>query len=421
MKRILSTLLVLGASAFAAGEAQLPKDARLAIIGDSITEQKLYSKYMETYLVACAGRRDIRVMQFGWSGERAPGFLARMENDLAVLQPTVATTCYGMNDGSYQPFNEGIGKTYSDAMKAVVQKFDQLGVKNVVIGAPGAVDTKYYANKGNFQGGDSPKLYNENLGKLRDIDRKLAEEKGKAFADVHQAMVDTMAKAKAALGDSYDVCGQDGVHPGPNGQLIMAYAFLKALGCKGDIAEITVDLTGKTAASEGHKVLSSNAGKVEIESERYPFCLEGDAKASNGTRSITAFLPFNEELNRFTLKVKGVKGDKAKVTWGDETKEFSKAQLEKGINLAAEFEKTPFDGAFKKFSSAVGAKQAFETGMIKDFVTKFRNYAADIKEDPELGTALATVKTRLGMRHAVLEEASRKALQPVRHTILVAE
>ena len=29
--------------------ALLPKDARLAIVGDSITEQKLYSKFIETY------------------------------------------------------------------------------------------------------------------------------------------------------------------------------------------------------------------------------------------------------------------------------------------------------------------------------------------------------------------------------------
>jgi lysophospholipase L1-like esterase len=302
MKRILSTLLVLGASLFAAGETQLPKEARLAIIGDSITEQKLYSKYMEVYLVACAGRRDIRVMQFGWSGERAPGFLARMENDLAVLQPTVATTCYGMNDGSYQPFNEGIGKVYGDAMKGIVKKFDELGVKNVVIGAPGAVDTKYYAGKGNFQGGDSPKLYNENLGKLRDIDRKLAQDTGKQFADVHQAMVDTMSKAKAALGDNYDVCGTDGVHPGANGQLIMAYAFLKGLGCTGVLAEFTVDMSGQGTVSEGHKVLSSAPGKVEIESERYPFCFDGDEKSSSGTRSITAFLPFNAELNLFVRR-----------------------------------------------------------------------------------------------------------------------
>jgi hypothetical protein len=254
---------------------------------------------------------------------------------------------------------------------------------------------------------------------LRDIDRKLAQDSGKAFADVHQAMVDTMAKAKAALGDSYDVCGTDGVHPGPNGQLIMAYAFLKGLGCDGKIAEITVDMNGQATASEGHTVLSSSAGKVELESERYPFCFEGDAKSSGGTRSITAFLPFNEELNRFTLLVKNLGADKAKVAWDGQTKEFTKAQLEKGINLAAEFQETPFDAAFKKFNAAVGSKQAFETGMIKDFVTKFRSFAADMKADPELAAALATVKTRLGIRHSVLESESRKALQPVRHTIVV--
>jgi hypothetical protein len=254
---------------------------------------------------------------------------------------------------------------------------------------------------------------------LRDIDRQLAQDTGKAFADVHQAMVDTMAKAKAAFGDTYDVCGTDGVHPGANGQLIMAYAFLKALGCKGDLAEITVDMAGQGKASEGHKILSSAPGKVELESERYPFVLEGDAKASGGTRSITAFLPFNEELNRFVLKVKNLKSEKAKVAWGEQSKEFSREQLEKGVNLAAEFQSTPFDAAFKKFSQAVGAKQAFETGMIKDFVTKFRSYAADMKADPELGAALQTVKTRLGARHAVLEAESRKALQPVRYTISV--
>lgn len=420
---ILATLIVapsfLTPLAWGAGEAQLPPNAKLAIIGDSITEQKLYSKYMETYLVACAGRQDIQVFQFGWGGERAPGFLARMENDLAVLKPTVATTCYGMNDGSYQPYKDEIGKTYVDAMKGILKKFDQLGVKNVVIGSPGAVDTKFFKGNPSFPEGKAPTLYNENLGKLRDLDRQLATENGKAFADVHAAMITTMEKGKAAFGEGYDVCGTDGVHPGPNGQLVMAYAFLKGLGCDGKIAEITVDMKGSATASEGHKVVTTAPGKVELESSRYPFVLDGDAKSSKGTRSITQFLPFNEELNRFTLRVKNVAGDKAKVTWGGESKEFSKAQLEQGINLAAEFTKTPFDGAFNGYMSAVGSKQSFETGLIKDFVTKFRNYAGEMKADPELGAALAKVKERLSARHAVLETESRKALVPVKHTITV--
>jgi lysophospholipase L1-like esterase len=420
MKLHLTTLLALTAAAFAADEAQLPQNARLAIIGDSITEQKLYSKYMETYLLACAGRQDIRVFQFGWSGERAPGFLARMENDLSVLQPTTATTCYGMNDGSYQPFNEKIGKTYEEAMRGIVDKFDKLGVMNVVVGSPGAVDTKFF-NKPNFPEGKAAESYNDNLAHLRDIDRKLASDKGKAFADVHGAMFETMGKAKAALGENYEVCGGDGFHPGPNGQLIMAYAFLKVLGCKGDIAQITVDMNGPATASAGHKVLSSEAGKVEIESERYPFCFEGDAKSSKGTRSITPFLPFNDDLNRFILKVKNLKGEQAKVTWGAQTKQFGKAQLEKGINLAAEFDQTPFDGAFKKFTAAVGAKQAFETSMIKDWITRFPAAAPLTKTAPELEAAFDNLKKNFIARQKSLEADSRKLLQPLKHTIVVAQ
>src|SRR5262245_47860222 len=100
----------------AAGADLLPDGARLAIIGDSITEQKLYTKYMEAYLLACAGRSDVKVFQFGWSGEKADGFAARLANDLAPFQPTVATTCYGMNDGSYKPFNDEIGRAYGSNM-----------------------------------------------------------------------------------------------------------------------------------------------------------------------------------------------------------------------------------------------------------------------------------------------------------------
>ncbi len=55
---------------------QLKKGDRLAICGDSITEQKMYSRIMETYLTVCVPHLDVTVRQFGWSGEKAPGFLA---------------------------------------------------------------------------------------------------------------------------------------------------------------------------------------------------------------------------------------------------------------------------------------------------------------------------------------------------------
>src|SRR5947207_1130075 len=68
----------------------------LAICGDSITEQKLYSLYIEDYLLVCRPRQNLRAMQFGWGGEVVGGFLGRMSNVLR-FPVTAATTCYGMN------------------------------------------------------------------------------------------------------------------------------------------------------------------------------------------------------------------------------------------------------------------------------------------------------------------------------------
>ena len=374
---LLLTLWLATPALFAA--SQLPPNARVAIIGDSITEQKLYSKYMEAYLLACTGRKDITVMQFGWSGETASGFAARCANDLAAFQPNVATTCYGMNDGGYRPFDEALGKSYEGNMRNVVKQLSAAGVKNIV----------------------------------------LAVENKQTFANVHNARFDAMPKAKAALGDDYPVCGGDGFHPGPNGQLLMAYAFLKALGVDGDIGTLTVDAKGMTTATEGHKVLSSGAGKAELESTRWPFCFDADPKAANSTRSITPFAPFNQDLNRLTLKVKNLGAANAKVTWGGVAKDFTKEQLEAGVNLAAEFPSTPFDAQFGKLMGVLSQKQNFETTMIKNLVTNFRQFANDAKADPELAKAFDTVRTKLQSRQQALDTEARQQLVPVKHTLTV--
>lgn len=401
-----------------AAEPVLAPNARLAIVGDSITEQKIYSKFIETYLLACAGRPDVSVFQYGWGGETAAGFAGRIENDLAGFKPTVVTLCYGMNDGQYRPYADDIGRGYESAMRKVLTGLQRAGVEKVVVGSPGAVDTRYFINNrfAPLSGGEG---YNVNLGRLRDIDRALAEQTGQIFADVHQPMVDAMAKAKTALGNEYDVCGRDGVHPGPNGHLIMAYAFLRGLGLDGNLGEIVVDMRDPSAASGGHKIANSSAGKAEVESARYPFCLDGDAKSPNGTRSITPFFPFNQELNRLTLKVKKLGENRAQVKWGDETKEFTREQLEAGINLAAEFSRTPFDAQFRKVLDAVAAKQNFETAMIKGMVTQFRQFGDVSRNDPELAAAFAAVNKRLSARQKELAAAVRAQLKPVTHSIEV--
>jgi lysophospholipase L1-like esterase len=413
--RILPLLSVLLAAASLRAESLLPPNARVAVIGDSITEQKIYSKYIETYLLACTGRSDIKVFQFGWSGERAGGFAARLENDLAIFNPNVATTCYGMNDGSYRPYAPEVGAEYEKNMRLVIDGLKKVGVKAMAIGSPGGVDPDYF--KKNVTGQD----YNDNLSHLRDIAKKLAEENKQSFANVYDTMISALTKSKAALGKEYGPFGGDGFHPAPAGQLLMAQAFLKALGFDGEIGTITVDVKGTSTASSGHVVKGGQNGSVTLESTKWPFVFDADPASAGSNRSILPYTSFNQDLNRFTLKVVNLGSAKAKVTWGSQSKEFTRAQLEAGINLAAEFTKTPFDNDFAALTNAITQKESYETILIKNLVTHMRVIATEAAEEPKVAAALVKLKKNLAAEHAKQDANVRRFIKPVTHTIKVEE
>ncbi len=396
----------------------------VAIVGDSITEQKLYSRYIEDYLLACVPQLELRVVQLGWSGERAPGFADRLENDLLPLRPNVVTTCYGMNDGLYRAYEPKIGQDYDRAMRQIVERLKTAGAK-VVIGSPGAVDFD------TFRRSDCPAaVYNDNLAHLRDIDRELAREQDMPFADVHDQMILAMHRAKPVLGAGYHVCGGDGFHPASNGHIVMAYAFLKALALDGRIGTITVDFAGAKSdpavtATEGHRILSApiatdaaSGSVIEIESTRYPFCFYGDPKLPEGTRSITPYVPFNADLNRLVLVVKNLPAPAAVVTWG-QSKRFTKAALQAGVNLAAEFAENPFSEPFHKLDELVAQKQQFETQMVKECFASYRRFRALAESDEQSEAAIAQLQAQLLAAHARWQAKVRAAVTPVRHTLTI--
>ena len=398
----------------AAGKLLLKEGARLAVIGDSITEQKKYTRYMEMYFAGCYPSINIKQFQYGWSGEKASGFLGRMTNDLELFKPDVATLCYGMNDGGYRAFDESLGKNYEKNLSKIVDKLKKQGVL-VIISSPGAVDTKYYKGKA-----ATPEVYNETLKKFAEIAKKVADDNGMPFIDMHNLLMETMEKAKAVMGADYDVCGRDGVHPGENGHVVMAYAFLKAMGFDGDIGTITMDVKGKATATAGHKIISPLGNKVIIESTRYPFCFEGNPKYSSSTSSILPFLPFNKELNRFTLIVNNLESPAAKVTWGKVTITFKKEELEKGVNLAAEFPENPFCEDFKNLEVEVATKQAYETEIIKEYITKIPK----MLKFPEPGQTKEEILKEKDKEWAEWEGMLKnlpKIVVPVKHTITVSK
>ena len=180
------------------GPLLLKEGDRLAIIGDSITEQKMYSRIMETYLTVCVPQLKVTTRQFGWSGETAEGFRKRMTNDCLRFAPTVATLCYGMNDHRYRPFDVMNAAWYRSNYTAVVKSLKAADAR-VVVGSPGCMSKPAAWGK---VPGVTLDEHNANLCALRDIDVGIAEREGGRFADVFWNMMKAGYEGQARFGST---------------------------------------------------------------------------------------------------------------------------------------------------------------------------------------------------------------------------
>lgn len=255
--------------------------------------------------------------------------------------------------------------------------------------------------------------HNEHLCALRDIAMLVAESEDTRFADIFwpmlQAQVLAPAQHGATPGDPYEVAGRDGIHPGWAGQVIMAWAFLRAMGLDGHIGTVTADLEAGTATvSEGHVLDSFAAGRLQLTSSRYPFCARGDMDDDQSVRSGMTLVPFQQDLNRFVLRLTGNVSGRYRIVWGQSSREYSADELSDGVLLAADFPENPFCDAFDKVDAAVAAKQAFETTQVKKIF-----HGPEGRADFE-----KTVSTTEAER-APLAQAIVDAVVPVTHTIQI--
>src|SRR5687767_15790400 len=111
-------LLALAALSVHAGDFALKDGDRVVFYGDSITDQRLYTTFTETYVVTRFPKLDVTFIHSGWGGDRVGGggggpIDVRLRRDVFAYKPTVMTIMLGMNDGSYKAFDEKIFDTYA--------------------------------------------------------------------------------------------------------------------------------------------------------------------------------------------------------------------------------------------------------------------------------------------------------------------
>jgi lysophospholipase L1-like esterase len=211
----------------AEGPFAIKEGDRIVFYGDSITDQRLYTTFVETFIVTRFPTLNVTFVHSGWGGDRVTGggggrIDHRLERDVFAYKPSVVTVMLGMNDASYRPFDQKIFDVYAKGYEHLVESLKS-NVPNVRITLIQPSPFDDVTRKPNFEGG-----YNQVLKRYGEFVKQLAEKEGAGVADLNTSVVAALEKAKGIDASGAQGLIADRVHPGPAGQLLMAEALLKA-------------------------------------------------------------------------------------------------------------------------------------------------------------------------------------------------
>lgn len=351
MRRILISLsLLLIALCPAVAQQLIPQfkpGEKVALIGDSITHGGHYHSYIWLYYMTRFPNMPITILNCGVGGDTASDILARLDYDVISKNPTYITLTFGMNDtGYFDVFNKDNTDELSaervsvsiDNFGKIAEKLKETGAQIVMVGGSPYDETSRF-NDGVLAG------KNDAICKIIDAQRSVASSYGWGFVDFNAPMVELGQKLQAE-DPKYSFCPQDRIHPDKDGQMVMAYLFLKAQGLAGrKVAGIDVNAKrGKVAGTEYCEVTNvrkENGGvSFDYLAESLPYPCDSISEHGWGNihsqRDALKIIPFTEEFNQETLRVTGLEeGRYLFCIDGQPIDTLSTSALTAGVNMAS--------------------------------------------------------------------------------------
>lgn len=322
---------------------------RVVFLGDSITEQRLYTTYIETYALTRHPEWKLFFRNVGWGGDTSwlrqrahpderqlfaadandrekmvKDAVGRgLERDVLPLKPTVVTVKFGMNDHSYQAFREDIFRVYVRSQEQIAEVLKANGAR-VAFLTPQPIEDK--------RPDPDQDVRNQSLRKFCDGLKDVAAKENAMFVDQFDPYMAMLLRERPNYPGGY-VGGGDAVHPGPIGQTVMAWAVLKGLGAPALVSRVEIDCSAQKASGEGCRVTNLKTAEGVISFDR----LDEALPMPIGERAEAAvkLAPVLEDLDRYELRVTGLNKSSYDLTIdGQPVGSVTSEELAKGCNLA---------------------------------------------------------------------------------------
>jgi lysophospholipase L1-like esterase len=324
----------LRAAEFAAplAKLELADGDTIVFLGDSITQQCLYTQYVEDYFYTRMPGVRLQFHNSGVGGDRAADALGRFDRDVAAYKPKYVTVLLGMNDGGVKPYDEPTFQAYRRDMLALVERIRAIGAVPILM-TPTMYDSRAARSKKPPVDPVKLEYYNAVLAFYGAWCREVAVDNGYGFVDMYSMLNNTTLAARKKY-PAFTMI-PDAVHPAAAGQAVMAWAMLYDLGVSRSVSTIQVQRSADgqaTIRATGGKASEARFADGGVEftflATGIPLVLPDEAKSG------AALVALGHRLSREALEVHGLEPGKYRLTIGDEpVGDYPSQELEKSFEL----------------------------------------------------------------------------------------
>jgi lysophospholipase L1-like esterase len=320
----------------------LQTDQVVLFYGDSITEQQLYTVYVEAFVHTRFPDLNVRFFNRGWGGDIAGGLpelggLApvRVERDVKPLHPDHITVLLGMNDGGYVPPETAIEDKFRTGYEALIKLLKDAAPKaNFTLMQTPPWDD-YAHSHPPYSPGEwrAWQGYNDVLRQYGRFVQEEARQNGAKYVDLNQPLVALLKSAAAKDPRVAEQIIPDSIHPGPAGHLIMAGELLKAWNAPAIVSEVRLDASSR-AVTAFNTTVGDFDGLAWTQLDRaLPLGLDPNDESVALALRLT---DFSASLNRQPLAVDGLApGSYELLIDGEVVGSFRSDELGAGVDLAA--------------------------------------------------------------------------------------
>jgi lysophospholipase L1-like esterase len=398
---VVLALLAMSAPRLSGQEIALHEGDRVVFYGDSITAQRLYTRFMEDFILTRYPQMHVTFWNAGIPGDTVYGgytgdMPARLKRDVLPHQPTVITIMLGMNDGYYMPFNQKYLDVYKEGYRKLLDAL-QTGAPTarVTLISPTPYDEVTHSTE--FAS------YNQVISRHSAFVKELAASSHFGFSDFNQVETILLGDGKQKNTSLAALLIPDRIHPAEASHWVLAATLAHSWGLSPVVSSVQLDAPlEKAGAVENTQIsdLAFNDGALHWTQtdNALPLPLQLDDGMIQFVLSISALEAMDQQL----LRVKGLSA--ARYTLEIDEKKiasFTRQQLAAGVNLA--LYTTPMENQ---------AKGVDGIEIKRTRLDEVRFLLAI--EDPKTGNDAETLRA-LEAKDAALAEEQRTLAQPKPH------